>query len=138
MQTQKTQKEQSRKMDKEELNKLSKIIIGIAIDIHKQLGPGFAEKIYQRVLYLELKQRGIHFEREWKITIKWNKVIVGYHIVDFTIENELLVEIKTVSEIMKLHESQMLSYLKASNKRLGLILNFGQTVLEIRRVVNRF
>ena len=123
-------------MTTDDLNKLTERVIGIAISVHKQLGPGLAEKIYQRVLYLELKKAGISFERECKIVVKWGKVIVGYHIVDFKINNILIVEIKATGETQELHKYQLLSYLKAANNPLGLLLNFGTTVLGIKRVVN--
>lgn len=119
------------------LNQLTDQIIGIAIKVHKQLGPGFAEKIYQRVMYLELKQSGIDIKREHKITVYWSKAIVGYHIVDFLINNEVIVEIKATVETQEFHRYQLLSYLKAADKRLGLLLNFGSPTLGIKRVVNK-
>lgn len=119
-----------------DLNKLTEQVIGIAIGVHKQLGPGMAEKIYQRVLYLELKKSNLEFERECKIVVKWGKVIVGYHIVDFKINDILIVEIKATGETQELHKYQLLSYLKAANKPLGLLLNFGAPTLGIKRMVN--
>jgi GxxExxY protein len=112
-------------------------IIGIAISIHKKLGAGFAEKIYQRVMYLELKKSGLRLEREYKITVYWNKNIVGYHLVDFLIDNTVIVEIKATGETQEIHKYQLLSYLKAANKHLGLLLNFGSGTLGIKRVVNK-
>lgn len=120
----------------DDLNRLTERIIGIAISVHKQLGPGLAEKIYQRVLYLELKKTNLKFERECKIVVKWNRVVVGYHIVDFKINDMLIVEIKATGETQELHKYQLLSYLKAANKPLGLLLNFGTPILGIKRVVN--
>jgi GxxExxY protein len=117
-------------------NRLTEEIIGIAINIHKQLGPGLAEKIYQRIMYLELKKTNLRTEREYKITVKWNKCIVGYHIVDFMINDELILELKATGETQDLHKYQLLSYLKAANKKLGLVLNFGSPILGIKRVVN--
>lgn len=119
-----------------DLNKLTERIIGIAIAIHKKLGPGLAEKIYQRIMYLELKNTDIKFERECKIIVKWGRVIVGYHLVDFKIEDTLIIEIKATGETLDLHKYQLLSYLKAANKPLGLLLNFGAPTLGIKRVVN--
>jgi len=119
------------------LNQLTDQIIGIAIKVHKQLGPGFAEKIYQRVIYLELKKSGLDIEREYKITVYWNKAVVGYHIVDFLINNEVIIEIKATAETQEFHKYQLLSYLKAADKRLGLLLNFGSPTLGIKRVVNK-
>ena len=124
-------------MIREELEELANKTIGIAISIHRQLGPGFAEKIYQRVLYLELKKQKIPLNREHKITVYWNKTVVGYHVIDFLIAEELLVELKATGETQDIHKSQLLSYLKAADKRLGLLLNFGSPVLGIKRVVNK-
>ena len=124
-------------MTTEQLNKLSNKIIGIAIDIHKELGPGFVEKIYQRAMYLELKNSSINFEREKKVDIRFKKALLGYQALDFIIERELIIEIKAVSEINKIHMAQMLSYLKATSKKLGLILNFANDKLEIKRMANK-
>lgn len=125
------------RMTDSELNQLTDKIIGIAISIHKKLGAGFAEKIYQRVMYLELKKSGLRLEREYKITVYWNKNIVGYHLVDFLIDNTVIVEIKATGETQEIHKYQLLSYLKAANKHLGLLLNFGSGTLGIKRVVNK-
>lgn len=125
------------RMTDSELNQLTDKIIGIAISIHKKLGAGFAEKIYQRVIYLELKKSGLRLEREYKITVYWNKNIVGYHLVDFLIDNTVIVEIKATGETQEIHKYQLLSYLKAANKHLGLLLNFGSGTLGIKRVVNK-
>ena len=119
-----------------ELNKLTEQVIGTAIRVHKQLGPGLAEKISQRVMYLELKKTKLRFEREFKIVVRWSKAIVGYHIVDFIINDILIIEIKATGETQELHKYQLLSYLKAADKPLGLLLNFGSPVLGIKRVVN--
>lgn len=121
-----------------DINKLTEQIIGIAIGIHKQLGAGFVEKVYQRILYLELKKTNLDIQREYKITIKWNKALIGYHIVDFMINDQVIIEIKATGETLDLHKYQLLSYLKASGKHLGLLLNFGTPTLGIKRVVNGF
>lgn len=115
---------------------LANKIIGVSIKIHKEVGAGFVEKIYQRILYLELQKLGVNFKREVKIPIKWNKIIAGYQVVDFIVGDELLIEIKAVSKIETVHIAQMVSYLKAANLRLGLILNSGTAIPEIKRVIN--
>lgn len=125
-------------MTREELNKLSNKIIGIAIEVHKKLGPGFAENIYQKILEIEFKKAGLLVEREKRIIIKWNGKEIGYQIVDFLVNNEIIVEIKVTSELSQLHQAQLLSYLKAADKRLGLLLNFGESILKPKRVVNKF
>lgn len=111
-------------------------IIKIAIDVHKSLGPGFVEKIYQRALYLELKNSGIKFTRERKIVVVYKKVNLGYETVDFDVDDKVLVEIKAVSAINEIHMAQTLSYLKSSGREVGLILNFARPTLEIKRLIN--
>jgi len=125
-------------MNRTQLNNLSKKIIGIAIDIHKKLGPGFVEKIYEKALIHELEKRKFKFTAQAIIKVKYDNLLLGNQRVDFLIENEIIIELKAVSELNKIHEAQMLSYLKTADKRLGLILNFASTTLEIRRVVNKF
>lgn len=125
-------------MNAHELNKLSKKIIGIAINVHKVLGPGFVEKVYSKALEIELKEEKIDFIKERSIRVVYKDHFLGEHKLDYLIENELVLELKAVPEINKAHEAQLLSYLKVSNKRLGLILNFGKPTLEIKRLVYRF
>ena len=128
----------NKSMDRNELNKLSNKIIGISIEIHKKIGPGFAEKIYQRILEIELQKHGFIVEREKRIFVMWDNEQMGYQIVDFLIDNEIILEIKVTSELNTLHQAQLLSYLKAANKKLGLLLNFGEGILIPKRVVNNF
>jgi GxxExxY protein len=123
-------------MTREELELLANKVIGIAIDVHKQLGAGMVEKIYQRALYLELKRNRIPFEREHKIKLYWGTSSLGYQVVDFLINGELILELKATGETQEIHKYQLLSYLKAAKKSLGLLLNFGSPVLGIKRVVN--
>lgn len=111
-------------------------IIKIGIDVHKDLGPGFVEKIYQRALYLELRKSKFRFVREKKLIIYYKKVNLGYETVDFEIEGKVLIEVKAVSEINDIHRAQLLSYLKASGCKVGLILNFARPTLEIKRIIN--
>lgn len=117
-------------------SELTERIIKIAINVHKSLGPGFVEKIYQRALYLEFKNNRLKFNREKKIDVIYKKVNLGYEQIDFDIEEKVLIEVKAVSEINAIHISQLLSYLKAAKRNIGLILNFAKPTLDIKRVVN--
>lgn len=110
----------------------------MAIEIHKELGPGLVEKIYQRILYLELRRRGFNIEREKKISVVWKKCLIGYQVMDFLVNKELILEIKAKEKVSPIDGAQVLSYLKIAKKRLGLVLNFGAQTLEIKRVVNGF
>ncbi|NQT50287.1 GxxExxY protein [Candidatus Kuenenbacteria bacterium] len=139
MQTQKRKISKiAKNMKREELDALSNKIIGIAIDVHKKIGPGFVEKVYQRILEIEFKAAGLRVEREKRIHIIWKNEIVGYQIVDFVIKDAIILETKVTSQLNDLHQAQLLSYLKAADKRLGLLLNFGENVLVPKRVVNNF
>lgn len=115
-------------------SKLTKQIIGIGIKIHKEIGPGFREKYYQRAMYLELQNTKLKFEREKKIRLPYRNVTLGYHIVNFIIEGKVVVEIKSMKELTEVEVGQLSTYLKLTNCRIGLLLNFGQSKLEIKRV----
>lgn len=123
-------------MNAEQINELSNKIIGYAIKVHKSLGPGFIEKIYVKALAYELEKTKIKFVREKLVKIKYENILLGEHRLDFLVEEELILEAKAVFEINNFHMTQMLSYLKAADKKLGLILNFSRPRLEIKRVAN--
>ena len=122
-------------MNIEQINKLSNKVIGYAIKVHNALGPGFVEKIYSKALAYELEKDKIEFTQEKTIKVKYEGLLLGGHRLDFLIEDEIILEIKAVYEINNFHMAQTLSYLKATNKKLGLILNFSRSKLEIKRVV---
>ena len=125
-------------MDQDELNKLTNKIIGIAIEVHKTLGPGFDEKIYSNALDEEFNRARVRYNRERIVDVKYKNKKIGEKRIDFLIEDELILELKAVDGIGRLYLAQMISYLKALDKRLGLILNFASGKLEIKRVVNKF
>jgi len=116
-------------------SELTKKIIGAGIEVHKQLGPGFPEKIYQRALAEEFRKQKMTFVREKKFQIQYNGKEVGYDFMDFCVDDKIVVELKAVREIMDLHAKQLVGYLKSGNLKLGLILNFGKSKLEIKRVI---
>ncbi|MDA3911938.1 MAG: GxxExxY protein [Bacteroidales bacterium] len=120
-------------------NELSKIIIGCAIDVHKQLGPGLLESAYQECLAYELKEHGLYVRKEVGMPIIYKEVKLdhGYRI-DLLVENKVVIETKCVEYITDVHEAQLLTYLKLGDYRLGLILNFHVNTLTkgIRRMVN--
>lgn len=125
-------------MTRAELDRLSKTIIGIGIRVHKKLGPGFAERIYEKALAQEFREEDIKFDEQRVIRVKYGSQELGNQRVDFLVEGEIIVEIKAASRVINIHRDQMISYLKTIDKRLGLILNFGRKKLEIKRVVHRF
>lgn len=121
-------------------NSLSNLVINRAIKVHQTLGPGLLESSYQECLFYELVQSGLSVEKEKALPLIYEEVKLefGYRI-DLLVERKLVIEIKAVDAIHDLHLAQVLTYLKLSDCRLGLILNFNVTLMKdgIRRVVNR-
>jgi GxxExxY protein len=114
---------------------LTRQIIGIAMRVHRNLGAGFVEKVYQRALYLEFKNSKIKFEREKEIEIKYTGARIGYFNADFIIDDKVIIELKATDHIGDIHLAQIISYLKAAGLKVGLIINFANKSLEWKRVV---
>ncbi len=112
---------------------LTEKVIGLAIDVHKELGPGFPESVYHRSLELQLAEAGLDFASEAPLTVRFKGHIVGTFAVDLLIERQLVVELKALEELPLIAEVQVVSYLKASGHDIGLILNFGQSPLQVKR-----
>ena len=117
------------------LSDLTGRIIAAAQQVHRELGPGYEERIYQRALALELPAHGLDFSREVWIEVIYKRRKVGRKRVDFIVE-EVMVELKAKAEIEDVDVIQTLSYLKASGFQVGLLLNFGSKSLEIKRLIN--
>jgi GxxExxY protein len=122
------------KTGRRELDDLVYKVIGCLIEVHKRLGPGFMEKVYRRALEIELSHRGIGFESEKEISLEYRGHHVGKHRLDLLIEDELVVELKTVEALHKKHYAQVRSYLKATGTSVGLLVNFADFQLDPRRV----
>ncbi|MGA2582630.1 MAG: GxxExxY protein [Tepidisphaeraceae bacterium] len=120
-----------------ELDRLSYEVIGAAIEVHRALGPGYLESIYEEAMCIELKLRGIAFERQSAVPIAYKGVSIGQHRLDLLVEGKLIVEIKTVESLAPIHSAQAISYLKATGHHLALIINFNTTVLKdgIKRII---
>jgi len=111
-------------------------VIGAAVAVHSALGPGFLEGVYQRALEMELDAQLIRFERQLKVEVRYRGQVVGVHRLDLLVEDVMVVELKAASAIIDAHLAQLRSYLKATDIRVGLLLNFNAPVLGVRRVVN--
>ncbi len=121
-------------------NGLANLAIGAAIEVHRELGPGLLESAYQDCLKQELKQRGIGFQCEVPVSVRYKGHIIGdAYRVDLIIGNKLVVELKSVEELKKLHRMQLLTYLRLLNRKLGLLMNFNSVMMKdgICRVVNK-
>lgn len=111
-------------------------IINAAMQVHRNLGNGFQEVIYQRALVVEFENRNLAFEREKEIPIFYDSENIGSRRVDFFVENIVLVEIKAVSKLENVHIAQTINYLEVFNLEIALLLNFGNTSLEFKRLIN--
>ncbi|HRV91920.1 MAG TPA: GxxExxY protein [Anaerolineae bacterium] len=120
-------------------NKLSNTVIGCAIKIHKVLGPGLLESAYHECLYYELAKTGLKVEKEKPLPLIYEEVKLecGYRL-DLLVDNKLVVEIKSVDTLLPVHLAQVLTYLKLSQCKLGLLINFNVSLLKngIKRVIN--
>lgn len=122
-------------MDACESIQISGAVIGAAIEVHRALGPGFLESVYESAMAIEMARRGIRFERQHGTQVHYRGQLVGHGRADFLVEACLLVELKAVHEIAPIHRAQVMSYLKASRLRLGLLLNFNVRVISATGVV---
>jgi GxxExxY protein len=118
---------------------LSEAIIGAAIEVHRATGPGLLESAYQNFLAHEFTLRGIRFEKEVPLPVEYKGVRLdcGYR-MDFVIEDRIVLEVKAVEKLIAIHEAQLLTYLKLSGKRVGLLINFNSAVIRnalIRRIL---
>jgi len=114
-------------------------IIGAAIDVHRELGPGLLESVYEVCLVKELKSRGLTVMSQVSLPVFYKgEELDKFFMIDLLVENAIVVELKAVEDILKVHEVQLLTYLKLSNKRLGLLINFNEPILKqgIRRRIN--
>ncbi len=119
------------------LKEEGRAIIGAAMEVHSQLGCGFLEKVYQEALELEFTLRGIPFEREKFITINYKgHPLAQQYKADFVCFNEIIIELKAVTAVDASHRAQTVNYLKATGKKVGYLLNFGETSLKFERYVN--
>jgi GxxExxY protein len=116
---------------------LTRKIIGCAMEVHKALGNGFPEVVYQRALAVELAIQGVNFVREQEMRVFYKEVEVGIRRVDFFVENQVLVELKAQIEMTDMHLAQTLNYLEAFQLEVGLLINFGSRSLEFKRVINK-
>jgi len=120
-------------------NELSNFIIGLAIEVHKSLGPGLLESVYEECLYYELLSNNFKVERQKAMPFIYKNIILdcGYR-TDLIVDNRIIIEVKACESLKPIHSSQLLTYLKLSNLKLGLLINFNVKLLKegIKRVVN--
>jgi len=118
-----------------ELEKLTEKVIGCAIRVHRSLGPGFLESIYENALKVELKLSNLDFEHQKELPVVYNGHEVGSHRYDILVSGQLIVELKAISALQDIHFAQVHSYLTALNLKHGLLLKFSTMPLTIKRVI---
>jgi len=121
----------------EELDTLAHRVIGAAIEVHRHLGPGFLESVYENAVAIEFRLAGVFFEEQQPVSVHYKGEAVGIAKVDFVVERTLLVELKAVDKILPIHKAQVISYLKATGLPLALLINFNERALRdgIHRIV---
>ena len=121
-----------------DINEITYAINGAVFEVSRILGPGFLEKVYENALLIELKRRGLKAENQVPIKVLYKEDVVGEYITDILVESRVIVELKTVENLDKIHEAQLLNYLKATGVKVGLLVNFKTQKAEIKRMVLNF
>ena len=120
-------------------NEIAAIIVNTAYDIHVKLGPGLLESVYEEIMFYELEKQGLDVERQKAIPVTWDdlKMELGFR-ADLIVENKVIVELKSVEAIAPMHPKQLLTYLKITDLKLGLLINFNEKLIKngITRIVN--
>ncbi len=120
-----------------EIESLVKKVVRICYEVHSELGSGFVEKVYENALFIALRQAGLEVKSQCPIGVEFRGELVGEFYADLIVEDSLILELKAVSEIDKVHKAQLLNYLKASKRETGLLVNFGSLELGLNRLYNR-
>ena len=116
---------------------LTEKIIGCAFKVYNKMGFGFLESVYEKCLLIELSKEGLHVESQVPITVYYDFEIVGYFVSDILVENRIIIELKSISKLLKIYEIQLVNYLVATGKEIGILLNFSQGKVEIKRKIRR-
>lgn len=120
-------------------NRLASKVLGICFDIHIQTGPGLLESVYEEVLFYELNKHGINAKRQWEVPLIWDGLrMEKAFYADIIVEEKLIIELKSVERLLDVHYKQLLTYLKLTGLKLGLLINFNEKLLKdgVKRVVN--
>ena len=114
---------------------LSYKLVGLAMQAHRELGPGFLEKVYENALMILLEENGISAQPQYPVKVYFHGRIVGDFVADILVKNSIIIELKAQDRLLQLHRAQTLNYLRATNYRLALLMNFGKASLEHERLV---
>jgi GxxExxY protein len=120
-------------LDLDKDHAITEIVIGLAMKVHRALGPGFLESVYVNALIHELRRAGVSAEPNQRITVRYENVIVGEFVADLIVNDTVLCELKAINSLSKADEVQLLNYLTATNRDFGLLINFGAPSLQFKR-----
>jgi len=118
-----------------DINDITYAINGAVFEVNKVLGAGFLEKVYENALLVELRSRGLKAESQVPLTVAYKGEVVGEYFADIVVENKVIIELKTVEQVQKIHEAQLLNYMKATGFKVGLLVNFRGPKADVRRLV---
>jgi GxxExxY protein len=118
-----------------DMNDITYAIRGAIFEVNNVLGPGFLEKVYENSLLVELKRRGYKAEAQVPLKVLYKNIVVGEYFADLIVEDRVIVELKTVESLDRIHEAQLLNYLKATGIKVGLLVNFKHQKADIKRLV---
>jgi len=116
-------------------DEITQKIIGAAYEVYNQLGFGFLESVYERSLAIELRSRGLSGSLQQSVSVRYKGEVVGEYVADLVVEGKVIVELKSVRSIVQSHEIQLVNYLAATGIDVGLLINFGESKVEVRRKV---
>ncbi|MCH6201796.1 GxxExxY protein [Aquiflexum sp. LQ15W] len=122
----------------DDINLITKEIIGKSFKVSNTLGNGFLEKIYQNALFYELTKSGLNVKQQYPLEVFYEDKVVGEYFADLLVENKIILELKATKALEDIHLAQILNYLKACDMNFGLLINFGTPRVEIKRVLNNF
>ncbi|QOC21241.1 GxxExxY protein [Wenzhouxiangella sp. AB-CW3] len=120
-----------------DLNQVSEQIIGCVYNVSNGLGSGFLESVYENALAIEFGRQELSYRRQAEVNVRYDGHVVGAFVTDFIVENSVVVELKAVSTLLPEHQAQLLNYLRCGSFRLGLLVNFGQSKAQIKRMVHQ-
>lgn len=121
-------------------NEIAQQVVDVAYKIHTKVGPGLLESVYQAIMAYELRKRGLKVESEKPVQVVWEEIVIdiGFR-ADLIVEDLVIIELKSVEQVARVHKKQLVTYLRLTDKRLGLLVNFGSELIRdgVSRVVNR-
>ena len=118
------------------INEITQKIIGAAYTVGNELGSGFLEKVYENAMMIELEKLGVKAKNQFPLKVYYKGIVVGDYLADLFVENSVIVELKSTKNTDGIHKVQLLNYLKASNKQVGLLINFGTPRVTVERIAN--